>query len=238
VIRSWISKWLIPDLFNDDLTKYVIRRRYDVYGWGNGEVGMLSSRGSPASNNHEKVSGEWLLFWSGLEPGSIWMWKRRDSRFWQFENCYLKKMCMVIFAFGVKHDRLYCTQVIDSSVCVCVWGVANWRKSIGTPFLGAVCKSQRPDVKLFCTNESNCSSLSLPTSVSTPGLFKLRTAGNCGAFAVLLLLFFRVCRLFMLSYEWREISLVGETQPPLYHFMKFVPTVTWWQKENAFNFFV
>ena len=33
-------------------------------------------------------------------------------------------------------------------------------------------------------------------------------------------------RLFMLSYERREISLVGEKQPPLYHFMKINPTVT------------
>lgn len=158
------------------------------------------------------------------------MWKRRDSRCWQFANCYLKKMFMVIFAFGVKHDRLYCTQVIDSSVC----GVVNWRKSIVTPFRVAVCESQRPDVKLFCTNESNSSSLSITTSVSTPGLFKLRTAGNCGAFAVLLLSFFRACRLFMLSYEWREISLVGETQSQLYYFMKFSPTVTWLQKEKCF----
>jgi hypothetical protein len=33
----------------------------------------------------------------------------------------LTKICMVIFALGVKYNRLYCTRVIDSSVC----GVAN-----------------------------------------------------------------------------------------------------------------
>jgi len=69
-------------------------------------------------------------------------------------------MCVVIFAFGVKHDRLYCTQVIDSSVCVCVCVcVCVWvggegdelTKINSNPFLVAVCESQRPDVELFCT---------------------------------------------------------------------------------------
>ena len=56
-------------------------------------------------------------------------------------------MCMVIFAFGVKHGRLYCTQVIDSSVC----GGGELTKINSNPFRVAVCESQRPDVELFCT---------------------------------------------------------------------------------------